>query len=105
MKTLILVLFVAACSKSPNADCEGLKAKYLAWSDARTQEVLAADTPEQRAKDEVDGAKERASAEAKFIGACKEMKLDPTCWVEKLDDAKQAACKPMQHELNQKLYR
>ncbi|MEO8554591.1 MAG: hypothetical protein ABI678_31660 [Kofleriaceae bacterium] len=105
MKTLALILFVAACSKSPNADCEGLKAKYLAWSDAKTQEALSADTPEQRAKDEVDGAKERASADAKFIGACKEMKLDATCWVDKLDDAKKKACKPMQHELDEKLYR
>lgn len=105
MKTLVLILFAAACSKTPNADCEGLKTKYLAWSDAKTQEALDSDAPEHRAKDQADAIKERASADAKFIGACKEMKLDPTCWVDKLDDAKKKECKPMQHELDVKLYR
>jgi hypothetical protein len=107
MKTVLLVVLVAACGKSAgsDADCQALKTTYMAWTDAMTKQALAEDDAEHRAKDEADAVKEHASADANFVGACHRMKLDPTCWVVDMDKAKKASCRDMQHQLDELLYR
>ncbi len=108
MKLAIVVLLAACSNKSGSVDCEALKTKYLAQTEHKMTNALGGVEPGPGNDALVaEGKKELGMAEARFIGACKELgdKMDGTCFDINGDDkARKKRCHELERELDHKLY-